>query len=133
LSDLRALDEARRFGFAVGGFAVVAAGVARFRDAPAAPTAAVALAGAGLVVLGWLAPRLLIGAARRWALLGAAVGSVVNAVLLGVVFLLVVVPIGLLLRLARKDLLEIRGDRRRSAWHPYSARQADPRHYERMA
>ncbi len=51
--------------------------------------------------------------------LGFYLGQVIGRVLLALAFLLVLTPLGLILRLAGKDLLRLRPDRRRASyWRP---------------
>ena len=69
-----------------------------------------ALGGIGsvLVVLGLLAPALLAPLNRGWTKLGLILFKVVNPIVLGLIFLLTIVPIGLLLRAFGKDPLRLR-------------------------
>ena len=53
-------------------------------------------------------------------------------VVLGLVFSVAVTPIGLVKRLTGWDPLGRRRAPAESYWVPYSARQNDPKHFERM-
>lgn len=117
----------------MGWLAVLVGLFARLRDSPWPLPAALILVGLGLVVTGWLAPQLLGGAARRWLAIAAAVSLVGNGIVLGVVYFILVTPIGVLLRLSGQDPLDVRGRGRSTYWRPYPERQADRRHYERLA
>jgi hypothetical protein len=88
--------------------------------------------GAVLVVLGFAWPRALVWPNRAWMVLAEALSFVSTRVILGAVFLLAVTPIGVIRRLTGSDPLQRRAPRRHSNWQPYSARQRDPKHYERM-
>lgn len=73
---------------------------------------ALALAGGGLagVALLWALPRWNRAFYRVVLTVGAAVGRVIGPVLLALLFFLVVTPVGILLRLAGRDLLQLRRD-----------------------
>lgn len=122
--------ESRKFGFVVGGaFVLAGALLAVAGSRRAGPVAAAA--GSVLVLLAAAAPAALEPVRRGWMAFARALGRVNTAVFLSVVFFLVLTPLGLLLRLAGRDEL----DRRRrgsSTWHPYPARNGDPRHFEKM-
>ena len=49
-----------------------------------------------------------------------------------IVFFGVLTPIGLIKRAIGWDPLHRRAERSNSYWRPYSKRQLDPRHYEKM-
>lgn len=53
-------------------------------------------------------------------------------IILAVVFFLVVTPIGFIKRLMGWDPLHRRAPRHDSYWQPYSERQKNLRHYEKM-
>ncbi len=115
--EIRALDTGRRalrsFGLVVGGvFAGIAAGIG-WRHGWALTPWAAGLGGVGsaLVVLGLLAPTILRPVFKGWMGLAVVLGFVMTRVLLTLVFVLLVVPIGLALRLVGKDLLRLRFDR----------------------
>ena len=121
--------EERGFGLTLGavGALVTAHALWRGRGALAigAGVLAVALLGAALVV-----PAVLRGPRRAWMGLAHALGWVNTRILLSVVFLLVLTPVGVALRLLGWDPL-----RRRPVgpgWTPYPERRRDPRHYEKM-
>ena len=50
--------------------------------------------------------------------------------LMPIVFLLVLTPLGFVLRLFGRDELRRRGPAPESMWTPYPVRNGDPRHYE---
>jgi hypothetical protein len=98
------------------------------------PTVAPLLLAVGglLVVLGFTWPRALVWPNRGWMLLAEVLSFVSTRIILGAVFLLAVTPIGAVMRWTGSDPLQRRAPRRSSYWQPYSARQRDPKHYERM-
>jgi hypothetical protein len=75
-----------------------------------------AAVGGTLVVLGLVRPSLLGALNRAWFRLGLLLGRIVAPVVMGAVFLMTVVPTGLLLRLARRDPLRRRARGADSYW-----------------
>jgi hypothetical protein len=65
-------------------------------------------------------------------LLAEGMSFLITRLILGMVFFLVVTPIGVVKRLSGWDPLSRRGRRSASYWRPYSERQRNPRHYEKM-
>ena len=98
------------------------------------PTAAhIALPlGSLLVLLGLIWPRTLVLPNKAWMLLAGGLSFVTTRIILGLVFFLVVTPIGIVKRLAGWDPLSRRSPGSVSYWRPYSNRQRDPGHYEKM-
>ena len=88
--------------------------------------------GSALILLGLIWPRALIYPNQAWMKLAEALSFVMTRLILGVVFFLVVTPIGIIKRLFGWDPLSRRSGRSASYWTPYSERQRDPRHYEKM-
>lgn len=66
--------------------------------------------GAVLVVLGLVAPAILAPLNRGWTKLGLLLFKVVNPIVLGLIFLVTIVPIGLIMRASGKDLLRQKFD-----------------------
>ncbi|MDQ2974611.1 MAG: SxtJ family membrane protein [Acidobacteriota bacterium] len=88
--------------------------------------------GALLVLLGLLFPRALIVPNKAWMLLAEGLSFVSTRIILGLVFFLIVTPIGIVKRLSGWDPLNRRAGQSPSYWKPYSERQRDPRHFEKM-
>jgi hypothetical protein len=88
--------------------------------------------GALLVLFGLLFPKALIFPNRAWMLLAQGLSFVTTRIVLGLVFFLIVTPIGVIKRLFGWDPLNRRAGKSPSYWKPYSERQRDPRHYEKM-
>ena len=88
--------------------------------------------GALLVLFGLIWPRALVIPNRAWMLLSEGLSFVTTRIILALVFFLVITPIGVVKRLSGWDPLSRRGKRSESYWKPYSGRQRDPRHYEKM-
>lgn len=133
MSDRRRREEGRGFGVGIGALLAIAGGAAWARDLPVPVVGALVVVGVSLLLVGLASPLRLAGVARHWLRLAEGVATVGNAIVLGLVFCLVVTPLGLLLRLSRHDPLDRRSARSGSSWRPYPERQADRRHYERLA
>ncbi len=104
----------RGFGLTVGGILLaillVRLGLAWWRGGPVEPGwVDYVLGGIGLplVVLSLAAPATLAPLNRGWTNLGLLLFKVMNPVVLGLIFLLTIVPIGLLLRAFGKDPLRL--------------------------
>ena len=98
------------------------------------PSVAPVLLGLGvvLVILGLSLPRLLVIPNRLWMKLAEALSFVMTRVILGLVFFLVAMPIGLFRKVLGGDPLNRRSAPAESYWRPYVSRQTDRRHYEKM-
>jgi hypothetical protein len=124
--------ELREFGLLVGGvFAALGAWWIYRAKFPATSYAFVAI-GVLLIAAGAIAPSLLRPVQRAWMALAEALAFVMTRVILAIVFYLVVTPIGIIRRLIGADPLRRRAAKATSYWEPYSPRQHDPRHYDRM-
>lgn len=120
----------RKFGLVVGGgLALLGAALAIGGSRLAGPV----LGGAGalLFALGAAVPGLLGPFHRGWMAVSRLLGRVNTAVFLGLVFFLVLTPLGLAFRLAGRDELA-RRHRSRTGWVPCPERNRDPRHFEKM-
>lgn len=122
--EIRALDTGRKalrnFGLVVGGVFAGIAAVIAWRSAVLGPwVLGLGSVGTTLVAFGLAAPRVLRPLFRVWMGLAVVLGFVMTRVLLTVVFVLLLVPIGLVLRLLGKDLLRLKLDRSAvSYWLP---------------
>lgn len=84
------------------------------------------------MVAALLVPGLLMPANRIWTLFGQCIGIVSNHLLLGAFFYLLITPIGLVLRLFRRDLFPKHPDASaKSYWTPVG-RKATPETYADM-
>jgi hypothetical protein len=88
--------------------------------------------GVVLILLALVFPRTLVYPRKAWMMLAEALAFVSTRIILGAVFFLVVTPIGFIKRLSGWDPLQRRAGPSGSYWRPYSERQRDPRHYEKM-
>ena len=68
------------------------------------------------LVLGILNSRFLTPLNKLWHKFGIFLGSIVSPIVMGLVFFMVVTPIGLIMRLLGKDLINIKHDRRKETY-----------------
>ena len=111
----------RAFGLTVGGILIAIAAVRaglHLWDGSAPGWLEGVLAGIGffLVVFGQAAPARLAPLNRAWTGLGLLLFKVVNPVVLGLIYLTTIVPIGVAMRLLRRDLLHLKYDRRAASY-----------------
>jgi hypothetical protein len=132
LPQKRSYRTERDFGLLVGGVLLALGGWWLYRGKYTAFSVVLLLSGATLVLSGALLPKSLVVPNRLWMGLAEAMGFVMTRVILGVVFFLFVTPIGLARRLCGGDPLGRRAKRTESYWKPYTERQGDPKHYEKM-
>ena len=85
-----------------------------------------------LVVLAVTYPRALVRPNRMWMWFAEVLAYVSTRVILGVVFFVVVTPIGVMKRLTGWDPLGRRRNNQPSYWVPYPERQRDRKHFEKM-
>ncbi len=88
--------------------------------------------GSVLVILGLLSPRSLVYPNRAWMTLAKLLSLITTPIILGIIFFLLVLPIGFIKRLFGWDPLRRRAPSAQSYWTPYNARQHDSRHFEKM-
>ncbi|HAF14717.1 MAG TPA: hypothetical protein DHU55_13100 [Blastocatellia bacterium] len=122
----------REFGLIVGGILVLLSGWWLYRGKFVNTAHFTLPLGALLLLLGLILPRALFYPNRGWMLLAEALSFVTTRIILGIVFFLVITPIGVVKRLSGWDPLNRRRGSSSSYWKPYSERQRDPRHYEKM-
>jgi Saxitoxin biosynthesis operon protein SxtJ len=85
-----------------------------------------------LALLGAIYPRALVWPNRAWMALAAVLSFISTRIILGFVFFVIVAPIGFIKRRFGWDPLNRRAAPSKSYWKPYSERQRDRRHYEKM-
>jgi saxitoxin biosynthesis operon SxtJ-like protein len=88
--------------------------------------------GSVLVILGLLLPRALVWPNKAWMALAEVLSFVSMRVILALVFYVVITPIGCVKRICGWDPLRRRAPAAESYWRPYTERQHNPRHYEKM-
>jgi hypothetical protein len=109
----------RRFGFTVGAALLLLAAAAwwRSRETPALVFGAL---GAVLVVAGAVAPGRLGPVHAAWMSLGQGIAKITTPIILGAMYLVVVMPLGALVRLAGRNPLRHRA-RDDSYWTPVAS------------
>jgi cytochrome bd-type quinol oxidase subunit 2 len=128
----RTLRAEREFGLIVGGIFVLLSGWWIYRGKFHSVSQVTLPLGAVLVLLGIVLPRALVWPNKAWMALAEALSFVSTRIILAVVFFGIMTPIGFVKRLFGWDPLSRRAPASESYWRPYSDRQRDPRHYEKM-
>ena len=128
----RAYRAEREFGLIVGGILALLSCWWLYRGKFLNPASIMLPAGALLMLCGLVFPRALVYPNKAWMLFAEVLSYVMTRIILGVVFFLIITPIGLIKRWMGWDPLSRRAGPGASYWRPYSARQRDPRHYEKM-
>ena len=122
----------REFGLVVGGVLILLSTWWLYRGKFHSASHVTLPLGAALVLLGLVLPRALVLPNKAWMALAEVLSFVTTRIILAFVFFLVVTPIGFIKRLFGWDPLHRRAGPSVSYWKPYSERQRDPRHYEKM-
>jgi hypothetical protein len=122
----------REFGLIVGSVFVLLAAWWLYRGKFFPATQVILTLGTLLIFLSLTYPRALVLPHKAWMMLAEALSFVTTRIILAAVFFLVVTPIGVVKRFLGWDPLNRRSASRDSYWMPYSERQRDPRHYEKM-
>ena len=121
----------RRFGLTVGIAFWVLTALLLWKNRPLWPL--FGGLGTAFLLLAALYPLALRPIEKVWMTAARAMGWVMTRVILGLVFILLFTPAGLIIRLLRKDPLNLRFDRAASTyWHPRKARDPSPERMERM-
>ncbi len=99
--------QGRRFGVTVGVAFLVLAAVLWWRDRE---TGAVVVASIGgmLVAVGAVAPTALLPVERAWMALARAISKVTTPIVMGIVYFLVILPIGLSMRILKRSPLAVK-------------------------
>jgi len=122
----------REFGLIVGGVLLLLSSWWLYRGKFSNTSHVTMPLGAVLVLLGLVLPRALVLPNKAWMAFAEALSFVTTRIILAFVFFGIVTPIGVVKRLFGWDPLYRRAARGDSYWKPYSERQKDPRHYEKM-
>jgi hypothetical protein len=123
--------ELRKFGLTVGiAFAVL--GAVSWWRGHVWPPRVLGTLGVLLFVPGLLAPRLLAPVERAWMAFATVLGRVNTRIILGLIFYLVVTPVGLVMRLFRDPLNRKQGDPHASQWIKRAPEPVDPARYQRQ-
>lgn len=122
----------REFGLIVGGVLLLLSLWWLFRAKFPTVSHVTLPLGAALVLLGLVLPKALALPNKVWMALAEALSFVMTRIILAFVFFAIVTPIGVVKRFFGWDPLHRRGGSSDSYWRPYSERQRNPRHYEKM-
>ena len=122
----------REFGLIVGGVLLVLSAWWIYRGRFPTFSRYSLATGAVLVLLGLILPRALVWPNRAWMALAEVLAFISTRIILAFVFFGIVTPIGFIKRLMGWDPLHRRAGASESYWQPYSERQRNPRHYEKM-
>ncbi len=122
----------KEFGLVVGGVFTLLSLWWLFRGKFTGVVNVVLPLGASLTVLGLLYPRALVLPNRAWMMLAEVLSFVSTRIILAFVFFVVLTPMGLIKRAMGWDPLSRRAPSGESYWRPYSERQRNRRHYEKM-
>ena len=128
----RSLRAEREFGLIVGGVLILLSGWGNYRGKFHSVATITLPMGAVLVLLGLAFPRALVYPNKAWMTLAEGLAFVSTRIILAFVFFAIVTPIGFVKRLSGWDPLHRRAATADSYWEPYSERQRDARHYEKM-
>ncbi len=97
--------EGRKFGFTVGAAFLVLAGISLWRKHPI-PMGVFGVLGLGLIASGAVIPASLGPVYRAWMGLAHAISRVTTPVFMGVIFFLIITPVGLVMRLFGRNPLK---------------------------
>jgi hypothetical protein len=128
----RSFRAEKEFGLIVGGILMLLAGWWLYRGKFVDTAYIILGVGALLVSFALLFPRALVYPNKAWMLLAEVLSFITTRIILGIVFFMIITPIGVIKRWMGWNPLSRRGARRDSYWRDYSERQRDPRHYEKM-
>ncbi|HKY30638.1 MAG TPA: SxtJ family membrane protein [Pyrinomonadaceae bacterium] len=122
----------RNFGLIVGGVFTLLSAWWLYRGKFVSVAQVTLVLGLALIILGVIFPKSLVYPNRAWMALAEVLAFISTRIILGLVFFLIVTPIGIAKRLFGWDPLTRRASPKPSYWQPYGERQRDPRHYEKM-
>lgn len=131
-SKRRSFRVEREFGLIVGGVFLLLSCWWIYRGKFHSVSPVMMPLGAVLVLLGIVFPRALVYPNKAWMTLAEVLSFVSTRIILAFVYFMIVTPIGLVKRLFGWDPLNRRAPKSESYWRPYSDRQRNSRHYEKM-
>lgn len=123
--------ELREFGLVVGGVFMALGALMLWRGRPLAPYFLVL--GAVLVTLGLAAPKVLTPLQKAWMAFAVVMGFVMSKAVLFILFYGVVTPIGIIMKILGKDILDERIDKAaRSYWKDLPREDKPKESYEKQ-
>jgi len=128
----RSLRAEREFGLIVGGVLLLLSSWWLYRGKFHEARQITFGVGGLLLLLGLISPRALVFPNKAWMALAEVLAFISTRVILAFVFFVVMTPIGFVKRLFGWDPLHRRAAPHETYWLPYSERQKNPRHYEKM-
>jgi hypothetical protein len=123
--------ELREFGLVVGAAFAILATLQLIFHGKLDPKILYGIA-AFLAISGLLVPRILRPFQWAWMKLALAMGWVMNRVLLGVIFFVVFTFVATIMRIVRRDELNMRKETKDSYWHMRELKPVDRDRYERQ-
>ena len=70
----------------------------------------------GFLILGLMNSKILSPLNKLWFKFGLILGKIISPLIMGFIFFVVVTPIGIIMRLLRKDLLNLKYNKKKSYW-----------------
>ena len=131
-SKKRSFRAEREFGLIVGGIFLLLSSWWVYRGRFPSVTQVTLPLGSVLVLLGLVWPRALVYPNKAWMALAEVLSYISTRIILAFVYFGIMTPIGIVKRLFGWDPLNRRAPKSESYWRPYSDRQKDPRHFEKM-
>ena len=128
----RSLRAEREFGLIVGGVLLLLNSWWIYRGKFHSATQFTLPVAGVLVLLGIIFPRALVYPNKAWMALAEVLSFISTRIILAFVYFAILTPIGVVKRLLGWDPLNRRAARGDTYWRPYSERQRDRRHYEKM-
>ena len=128
----RSLRAEREFGLIVGGVLLLLSSWWIYRGKFHSATQFTLPVAGMLVLLGIIFPRALVYPNKAWMALAEVLSFISTRIILAFVYFAILTPIGVVKRLFGWDPLNRRAARGDTYWRPYSERQRDRRHYEKM-
>jgi hypothetical protein len=122
----------REFGLVVGGVLLLLSSWWIYRGKFHSISQVTLPIAALLLILGIIFPRALVYPNRAWMALAEVLSFISTRIILAFVYFVVITPIGVVKRLFGWDPLHRRAAASESYWRPYSERQRDSKHYEKM-
>src|SRR5882724_2333851 len=122
----------REFGLVVGGVLLLLSSWWIYRGKFHSLSQVTLPVGALLLILGIIFPRALVYPNRAWMALAEVLSFISTRIILAFVYFAILTPIGVVKRLFGWDPLNRRAAGSETYWRPYSERQRDRRHYEKM-
>ena len=68
------------------------------------------------LILGLINSKILTPLNKAWFKFGIFLGKIISPLIMGIIFFLVVTPIGILMKMLKKDLLNLKFDKHKSYW-----------------